>query len=128
MLVRKLVKNERTHTIVLYFSLSASVFSLATLPFGWPSISREAFLLLMVAGFCGGVAQILLTESYRHADMSTIAPFEYTSLVWAFGLGFLIWGDVPAANVFAGAGLIFAAGLLIIVGERLAHRRAGAAA
>lgn len=80
-LVRKLVQKERTHTIVLYFSLSAAMFSLATLPFGWSELSWEAFFLLMIAGFCGGIGQILLTESYRHADMSTIAPFEYTSIV-----------------------------------------------
>jgi len=55
----------------------------------------------------------------RRAPVSILAPFEYTSLIWAFILGFVIWGDIPAHNVFYGAGLIFFAGLLILFGERL---------
>ncbi|OCP24466.1 MULTISPECIES: DMT family transporter [unclassified Ensifer] len=126
-LVRKLVKAERTHTIVLYFSLSASVFSLATLPFGWPSISREAFLLLMVAGFCGGVAQILLTESYRHADMSTIAPFEYTSIVLGLIIGYFLFDDVPTGTMLIGTAIVVGAGIFIIFREhRLGLERKGA--
>lgn len=126
-LVRKLVKAERTHTIVLYFSLSASVFSLATLPFGWPSISQEAFLLLMVAGFCGGVAQILLTESYRHADMSTIAPFEYTSIVLGLIIGYFLFEDIPTGTMLIGTGIVVGAGIFIIFREhRLGLERKGA--
>ena len=74
--VRQLVRTERTPTIVLYFSLSSAIFSLGTLPFGWawPSPAQAAFLIC--AGFLGGIGQILLTESYRYAEVSTIAPFE----------------------------------------------------
>lgn len=126
-LVRKLVKAERTHTIVLYFSLSASVFSLATLPFGWPSISQESFLLLMVAGFCGGVAQILLTQSYRHADMSTIAPFEYTSIVLGLIIGYFLFGDIPTGTMLIGTAIVVGAGIFIILREHwLGLERRGA--
>ncbi|OHV85698.1 DMT family transporter [Ensifer sp. LCM 4579] len=126
-LVRKLVQTERTHTIVLYFSLSASVFSLATLPFGWATMSWTSFLLLMVAGFCGGVAQILLTESYRHADMSTIAPFEYTSIVLGIVIGYFLFGDVPTATMLAGTAIVVGAGIFIIFRERrLGLERKGA--
>jgi len=120
-LVRKLVQKERTHTIVLYFSLSASVFSLATLPFGWTSMSWQAFFLLMIAGFCGGVAQILLTESYRHADMSTIAPFEYTSIVLGMAIG------IPTGTMLAGTVIVVGAGIFIIYREhQLGLERKGA--
>ena len=54
----------------------------------------------------------------KRAPASVIAPFEYTSLVWAFALGYLIWGDVPRPEVFVGAALIVAAGLMIILAER----------
>lgn len=126
-LVRKLVQKERTHTIVLYFSLSASVFSLATLPFGWSPISLSSFLLLMIAGFCGGVAQILLTESYRHADMSTIAPFEYTSIVLGIVIGYFLFGDVPTGTMLLGTVIVVGAGIFIIYREhRLGLERKGA--
>jgi drug/metabolite transporter (DMT)-like permease len=116
-LVRKLVLNERTHTIVLYFSLSASCFSLLTLPFGWEPLTWRAFLLLMAAGFCGGVAQLLLTQSYRYADMSTIAPFEYTSIVLGLGIGYLIFGDVPTMTMLVGTAIVIGAGIFIILRE-----------
>ena len=126
MQVRKLVQTERTEAIVVYFFVCASVLSLVTIPFGWVMPTPQQAALLVGAGFAGGIGQLLMTSSYRHADMSVIAPFEYSSLIWAFGLGFLIWGDTPATQVFAGAALIFSAGIIIILGERFGRRlRAG---
>ncbi|SIR15200.1 EamA-like transporter family protein [Rhizobium sp. RU20A] len=116
-LVRKLVRSERTETIVLYFSLSASLFSLLSLPFGWTALSLNAFLLLAVAGICGGIAQILLTESYRHADMSTIAPFEYTSILLGTVIGYLLFDDVPTLHMLVGTLIVIAAGIFIIFRE-----------
>ena len=85
--VRKLIHSEKTATIVFYFSLTASILSLVTLPFGWVvPLPREA-VLLVGAGLLGGVGQILLTESYRHAETAVIAPFEYVSMLLALILG-----------------------------------------
>lgn len=126
-LVRKLIVRERTHTIVLYFSLSASCFSLLTLPFGWEPLTLSSFLLLMMAGFCGGIAQILLTQSYRYADMSTIAPFEYTSILLGLVIGYLLFDDTPTATMLVGTGIVIAAGIFIIFREhRLGLERKGA--
>jgi drug/metabolite transporter (DMT)-like permease len=126
-LVRKLVQTERTPTIVLYFSISASVFSLATLPFGWSPVGGEALLLLALAGICGGVAQLFLTASYRHADVSTIAPFEYTSIVLGILVGYFLFGDVPTAPMLTGTAIVIAAGIFVILREhRLGLRRRAA--
>jgi len=126
-LVRKLVQTERTPTIVLYFSISASVFSLATLPFGWSPIGAEALLLLALAGICGGVAQLFLTASYRHADVSTIAPFEYTSIVLGILVGYFLFGDVPTVPMLTGTAIVVAAGIFVILREhRLGLRRRAA--
>ncbi|KQY19743.1 DMT family transporter [Rhizobium sp. Root482] len=126
-LVRKLIARERTHTIVLYFSLSASCFSLLTLPFGWEPLSWSAFLLLMTAGFCGGVAQIFLTQSYRYADMSTIAPFEYTSILLGLVIGYFLFDEVPNGTMLAGTAIVVAAGIFIILREhKLGLERKGA--
>ena len=126
-LVRRLVKTERTPTIVLYFSLSASVFSLATLPFGWVELSGTALTLLALAGFCGGVAQLLLTASYRYADVSTIAPFEYTSIVLGLGFGYVLFDDVPTLAMLIGTATVISAGIFIIVREhRLGLQRKAA--
>jgi drug/metabolite transporter (DMT)-like permease len=69
------------------------------------------------AGICGGVAQILLTESYRHADLSVIAPFEYSSLVFSVIIGFVFFGDVPTWFMLIGGLIVVGSGLFIIYRE-----------
>jgi drug/metabolite transporter (DMT)-like permease len=112
--VRKLVRTEQTAAIVFYFSLTAAILSLATLPFGWVFPTPTQAGLLIGAGVLGGVAQILLTESYRHAETSVIAPFEYVSMVLALVSGYLLFDEYPTASMLGGAALIVAAGLFII--------------
>lgn len=116
-LVRRLVATERTPTIVLYFSLSATLLALLTLPFGWAVLDAERFALLMAAGFFGGVGQILLTQCYRYADASTIAPFEYTSIILGIAIGYLMFGDVPTWSMLLGTAIVIGAGIYIIVRE-----------
>lgn len=89
----------------------------------WHQPSLAELGLSLATGIIGGVAQLAFFEGMRKAPISVLAPFEYTSLVWAFVLGYAIWGDVPAASVFVGAALICSAGLIIIFSERLARRR-----
>ncbi|KQV63853.1 DMT family transporter [Rhizobium sp. Root1220] len=115
--VRKLVEEEKTATIVLYFSITASVFSLVTLPFGWDLLDLVPQCFLIAAGFCGGVAQILLTESYRHADVSTVAPFEYTSIVMGGIVAYFVFGDIPGGSMLLGTAIVVAAGVFIIYRE-----------
>ncbi len=115
--VRRLVEEEKTATIVLYFSMIASVFSLATVPFGWLLLDWSSALFLVAAGFCGGVGQILLTESYRHADVSTIAPFEYTSILLGGIVAYLVFDDVPSLSLLFGTLIVIAAGIFIIYRE-----------
>lgn len=116
-LVRKLVQTERTPTIVLYFSLFAAIFSLGTLPFGWSELSWPALGLMALAGFCGGIAQLLLTSSYRYADVSTIAPFEYTSIVLGLVIGYFLFDDVPTATMLTGTAIVVSAGIFVILRE-----------
>lgn len=54
LLVRSLVHSERTATIVLWFSLTASILALLTIPFGWQTLATRQVVLLILAGFCGG--------------------------------------------------------------------------
>ncbi len=114
LLVRRLVAVEKTATIVLWFSLTASVIALATWPFGWHTLSAGQVALLIGAGIAGGVGQLLMTESYRHAQMATIAPFEYSSMILAIGVGFFVFGDVPTPYMLVGGAIVVGAGILII--------------
>lgn len=123
--VRRLVATETTAAIVFYFFVTASTLSLLTLPFGWVSPEPLVWLLLVGAGFSGGVAQILLTSAYREADTSLVAPFEYASVLVAIVVGYAVFAEVPHPATIIGAAIVVAAGLLILWRERqLGLRRA----
>ncbi len=116
--VRRLVQTETTAAIVFYFSITATVLSLLTLPWGWAMPSPQIAAMLVLAGLLGGVGQILMTTAYRHADASLIAPFEYTSMLLAIIVGYTVFGEVPGAATLAGGAMIVIAGILIILRER----------
>jgi drug/metabolite transporter (DMT)-like permease len=123
--VRRLLKTERTGAIVLYFSLMTTVLGLATIVLGWRMPTAGDAVLLVVIGILGGIGQILLTQSYRHADASLVAPFEYTTMIWAFLIGWFFFDQVPQQAVVAGALIVAAAGLFVLWREhRLGLARA----
>ena len=127
LIVRRLVKTEETQTIVLYFSISASLFALLTIPFGWIALNPPQIMFLVTAGMIGGVAQILLTESYRHAEASVLAPFEYSSILLAIIIGYFVFSEMPTAYTLTGSGVVVAAGIFIIFRERALGLQRGAA-
>ena len=117
MLVRRLVQTERSATIVLYFSLVSALIGSFTLFFAWVTPTPEQFALLVGAGITGGIGQILLTESYRHADMSVVAPFEYASLLLSVGVGYFFFKDIPTIDMLIGGLIVVGAGIFIIFRE-----------
>jgi drug/metabolite transporter (DMT)-like permease len=123
---RRLTESESTSSIVFYFSLSCALAGLVTWPFGWIDPTGTEFAALAAIGFLGGTAHIFLTESYRYASASVVAPFDYTSMIWALVLGYAMFGETPTAVIVAGSTIIAASGLFVIWREHqlaLAHRR-----
>lgn len=116
--VRNLVQTERSVVIVMWFSLTASVVSLLTMPFGWQPLDIWQTTFLVTAGFCGGVAQIFMTEAYRHAEASTVAPFEYTSILLAIAVGYFAFGEQPTIHIVVGGAIVIGAGIFIVWRER----------
>ena len=116
--VRKLVLSEATAAIVFWFSITAAVLSLVTLPFGWVWPTPFETAILIGAGLLGGLGQMLLTTSYREADASLVAPFDYASMLFALGIGYFVFSEVPTWPMLGGAALIVTAGILIIWRER----------
>ncbi|MBD3787072.1 MAG: DMT family transporter [Sphingomonadales bacterium] len=112
--VRKMVATERTSAIVFWFTITSAGLSLITIPFGWVWPSPTEFALLVAVGLLGGLGQILLTSSYRFADASIVAPFDYASMIFALGIGYVVFDEVPTLIMLAGASLVIAAGVMII--------------
>lgn len=101
-----------TNAIFLLATIIAAWVFGAVLPHGWQ------WALLLAVGGIGAIAQFTLFEAMRHASASVIATMEYSALIWAFVLGYAIWGDIPPVAVFVGAALILAAGVLLVVTTR----------
>jgi drug/metabolite transporter (DMT)-like permease len=115
---RRLTQSETTPCIVFYFSLICTIAGALTLPFAWHTPTNVELIELIATGFLGGVAHIFLTESYRHASASVVAPFDYTSMLWALLIGWWVFGELPAALVYVGGVIVAAAGLFVIWRER----------
>lgn len=98
------------------------------LPWWWQTPSGAQLALMLAIGAGGALAQYLLYEGIRQAPASVAAPLEYTGLLWAFALGFAIWGDVPAPAVFVGAGMVMLSGAVVVATEWLRTREAPPAA
>ncbi|MBO6866273.1 MAG: DMT family transporter [Pseudomonadota bacterium] len=116
--IRRLAGREETSAIVFYFSLTASILSLFTLPFGWVMPTAQEAAMLIGAGLIGGFAQILLTSAYRYAEAGVVAPFDYASMLFAVVLGYVVFAEVPTVYTLVGSGVVIAAGVLIIWRER----------
>ncbi|CAH2600099.1 DMT family transporter [Rhodovastum atsumiense] len=86
--------------------------------FTWQTPQASQLLLMLVCAALGGLGQFCIFEAARHAPATVMATVEYSSLLWAFVLGYAIWGDVPTQAVWLGAALILAAGLLLVLAER----------
>ena len=115
---RRLTQSETTSSIVFYFSLVCAIAGALTLPFAWHSPTARELGALVALGVLGGLAHIFLTESYRYAPASVVAPFDYTSLLWALLLGYWLFGELPERLVYVGATIVTAAGLFVIWRER----------
>ena len=120
---RRLTASETTSSIVFYFSLICALAGLATLPFGWITPTPIQLAALIATGLIGGLSHIFLTESYRHAPQSVVAPFNYTTLLWALMFGYFFFGEIPVPLVFLGASIIAAAGLFVVFRERQLGKR-----
>lgn len=115
---RRLTQSEATSSIVFYFSLCTMLAGAVSLPFAWHTPTMPELIMLISCGLFGGIGHIFLTESYRYAGASVIAPFDYTAMLWALLLGYLVFGELPDVLVYVGAAIVVAAGLFVIWRER----------
>ena len=79
--------------------------------------SKIDFLIFIVMGLCGSIANLLLTQSYRLAEASLVTPIKYLSLVFAIFFGFFIWSEVPKILTLVGATLVILSSLIIFIRE-----------
>ncbi|MGZ6016928.1 MAG: DMT family transporter [Phenylobacterium sp.] len=122
--IRQMAATERGPTIVFYFTLAGAVMGLAGCLVRWVTPDPLVLAMLILGGIVGGVGQLLLTEAIRVAPVGVVAPFDYTQLVWATAIGFLVWGETPKPATIAGAMIVAACGLYILHRELVRRRPA----
>ena len=128
---RRLTRTEDTGAITFYFQSTTTVASGFVLLAAalWPAAAPAAGLIqaqawitpapadwapLIAIGLLGGVGQILMTQGYRHADVSVLATFDYSSLLFAVAIGFVVFGDIPSLSVWIGSVIVISAGLAVV--------------
>ena len=121
--IRSLSKTEPNYLIAFYFSLLSLLIGLGTIVNGWIWPTPYQALLFAILGLSGGVANLLLTQSYRLADASLVSPIKYLSLVVAIVAGYFIFSEVPKSMTLFGASLIVVSSFIIFRREAILKKQ-----
>jgi drug/metabolite transporter (DMT)-like permease len=122
-LSRRLSDTEPSHSQLFWATMVLIVGSAIAAPFQWSSPAGADLPAFAIFAFVGTLGQFLLIQALRYAEVSLVAPLEYTALIWATLFGFLFWDQLPTLTVLAGAAIIAASSLYIIQRETRIARR-----
>jgi drug/metabolite transporter (DMT)-like permease len=110
-------------TTLVFWQICGALLAGAVLaPWGWVAPTVPDFALLGLLGVVAMLAHVCMNRSLKLADAALVAPFQYTLLVWAVVLGWIVFGDLPRPPVVWGGVVIVLSGLVIFVRERRAAR------
>jgi drug/metabolite transporter (DMT)-like permease len=122
-LMRQITKHEGALVQMLlqngFFLVATGVWT----AFNWVTPTKLELFLLVFIGVIGAGGQLLQFAAIRRAPVAVIAVVEYSGLIWAFALGWLIFSDQPALPIYLGAGIILAAGMFLVAMEHRAGRK-----
>jgi len=118
-IIRKLtLAGEPVWLIAFYFSVASGLGGLLTIPLGlWKMPNTYDFILLILIGLLGSIANLLLTQSYKLAEVTLTTPLKYLSLVFAIIFGLYFFDEIPTINTLLGAGLIVVSSAIIFFRE-----------
>ena len=111
---RWLRDTESTLQLVFYLMVGITLLSSAILPTVWVPVESRDWVIFAALGAFTILGYIFMTRAFMVAPTGLVAPFEYTVLIWAVALGFLIWGDIPDMFVWAGAAIIVFSGVYLL--------------
>jgi drug/metabolite transporter (DMT)-like permease len=121
--IRDLGRSESTLTMTFYFAAIGTPIAAVFLPFYASAHEAWLWATMLSVGVLGTICQMCMAASLRFGPVSTVIPMDYSSIVWATLLGWLIWNHLPGASMLLGAPLIIASGLLIVWREHRHHRQ-----
>ncbi len=115
--VRMLARGDTDISILFYTNLGIFLMSAVALPFFWAPIGWASLVWIAAMAALLLAGQWLAIQAYRHASVGATAPYQYLELGFAAYLGWAIWGETVAPNVWVGAAIIVAGGLYILFRE-----------
>ena len=116
--IRRLGATEAVATTVFWFAVSSLVPLGLIMLFVAKPHDCQTFAVIAGLSLAGGVAQLLLTGALRLAQVALVMPMDYSALLWASLLGWLIFGQLPSHWTWLGAPIVIAAGLVILWREQ----------
>ena len=111
---RRLTWELSTSAILFWPSLGAALAALILMPSEWQTPSPTDLGVFLFMGLIGTLGMSLIVQGYRFAPASVIAPFDYSAMIWAVLLGWIIWSDLPGPEVWLGASVLIGSGLYIL--------------
>jgi len=120
---RQLSTTESSHTILFYYSIAIMVVLGAAMPKVWVTPQGLDWLWFLVCGIAGSFGQFCYNQAFRYGEASMVSPLDYTGLVWATLMGFLVFGDLPTGLILGGAAVIIVSSLYIARREALRAQR-----
>ena len=111
---RKQSRSDSVWTILLVQSLLPLALLAAPAAWSWKPLLPSDLMLILLAGGLGTLGLLCLTYAFTRLEASRVAPLEYSSFVWAAGLGYLLFGEVPTLTTALSAALIIGGCLLLL--------------
>lgn len=116
--LRWLARTE-TDTALLFWQNTGVLAAGAVLaPFAWTAPGLTDLSLVALMALLLLLGQVCTVRAFRTAPVAAVAPFEYVQLLWAALIGYAVWDELPAVNVWIGAAVVVASGLYVIWRER----------
>ena len=117
-MVRVLARTDTTAAMVFWYLLLLSIGATALAAPAWVPIVAADWPWILAVGLTGWAGQYLITEAFRLAPASLVAPYEYTALVWAVGIDWVVWQALPGARMLVGSAIVIGAGFYLLHRER----------
>jgi drug/metabolite transporter (DMT)-like permease len=122
---RWLRRTENTMSLTFHAMVGLTVLTSLALPFYWTPMPLGDFLVFAAMGGFTLFGYYFMTQAFMVAPVGVVAPFEYSILLWATVLGYLLFGDIPDAWVWTGAAIVIASGVYLVHRAALAHEKGG---
>jgi len=124
---RRVSRTDSALTSITYTAVAGTVVCGVLAPFVWTAPDALGWVMMAATGMAGGIGHYCLIRAYTVSEVSAVAPYTYTVLVWMALSGIAVFGDLPDTWTVTGAAIIVASGVYILHRERARRQSASGA-